>query len=189
MNEHEVVTRLQAGDIDALQGLVAAHHVRAVRAAYLVTRDLGIAEEVVQAAWIRAYERIGQFDAARPFAPWFLRLVMNHARNTVERRDREVALAEPFAAAAPGAEAAAETPEATLEQAETAAEVWAALGTLPVAQRVAVVQRYYLGLSEAEMATAQACPPNTVKWRLHAARLRLRGLLRPLVVHEVERSS
>jgi RNA polymerase sigma-70 factor (ECF subfamily) len=66
--------------------------------------------------------------------------------------------------------------------------VWAALGTLPVAQRVAVVQRYYLGLSEAEMSVAQACPPNTVKWRLHAARLRLRGLLSPLM-HEVERSS
>jgi DNA-directed RNA polymerase specialized sigma24 family protein len=37
--------------------------------------------------------------------------------------------------------------------------------------------RYYLGLDEAEMAGEMAVPEGTVKWRLHAARVRLRGLL------------
>ena len=71
-------------------------------------------------------------------------------------------------------------PETLWERAETAAEVWAALQQLTPRQRAAVVARYYLGLSEAEMAEALECPPSTVKWRLHAARNRLRLLLRPL---------
>jgi RNA polymerase sigma-70 factor (ECF subfamily) len=60
-----------------------------------------------------------------------------------------------------------------------AGEVWAALGALPPAQRAVLVQRYVLGLSEAEMAAAHDRPPGTIKSRLHAARGRLRTLLRP----------
>jgi RNA polymerase sigma factor (sigma-70 family) len=72
-----------------------------------------------------------------------------------------------------------------LVQAETEAAVWAALGELPPAQRTALVLRYYLDLSEAEMAARLDCPPGTVKSRLHNARVRLRTLL-PAWVHERE---
>jgi RNA polymerase sigma-70 factor (ECF subfamily) len=71
------------------------------------------------------------------------------------------------------------TPERAVEAAETADELWAALGQLTPAQRAAIVQRYYLGLSEAEIAASLDCPPSTIKSRLHAARERLRLLLRP----------
>jgi RNA polymerase sigma-70 factor (ECF subfamily) len=53
----------------------------------------------------------------------------------------------------------------------------AALSRLPPRQRAAIVQRYYLELSEQEMAQALDAPQGTVKWLLHAARLRLRELL------------
>jgi DNA-directed RNA polymerase specialized sigma24 family protein len=54
--------------------------------------------------------------------------------------------------------------------------VRAALARLPPAARAAVVQRYFLGLSVAEMSTALALPLSTVKWPLYAARERLRAL-------------
>ncbi len=57
--------------------------------------------------------------------------------------------------------------------------MWAALEKLPPAQRAAIVQRYYLGLSEGEMARMGGSPVGTIKWRLHAARRRLSKLLRP----------
>ena len=47
---------------------------------------------------------------------------------------------------------------------------------------------YYLGLSETEIAGELDCPPGTVKWRLHAARKRLRALLRPLEPVSSERA-
>lgn len=56
-------------------------------------------------------------------------------------------------------------------------EVWAALGNLSPRQRAAVVQRYYLEMSEAEMAEEMGIAPGTVKWHLHQARERLRKML------------
>jgi RNA polymerase sigma-70 factor, ECF subfamily len=53
------------------------------------------------------------------------------------------------------------------------------MAKLPPAQRAAVIQRYYLGMSEAEMAGGGGSPPGTIKRRPHAARRKLSKLLRP----------
>jgi RNA polymerase sigma-70 factor (ECF subfamily) len=149
-----------------------------VRAAALITHDRPLAEDIVQAAFIRVYERIHQFDDMRPFGPWFLRIVVNDAVKAVTRRSHDsldtisgdqITLVDSL----PG-------PDALLEQAETQAAIWDALAQLPPEQRGAVVLRYYLGFSEAEIAGELDCPPGTVKWRLHAARKRLRDLLTPV---------
>jgi RNA polymerase sigma-70 factor (ECF subfamily) len=178
--ERAAIARLRAGDLAALEPLVRAHQLRATQAAYLVVHDRSLAEEVVQAAFLKAYERIGQFDRSRRFAPWFLTTVLHDAVKAARRRDRHLpleALGDPGGAGwLVGREP---TPEERWERAETTAEVRRALAALPAAQRAAVVARYYLGLSEAEAARALACPPGTLKWRLHAARERLRLLLRP----------
>lgn len=178
MEEREAIARLQRGDIGGLESLVRAYQLPAVRAACLITRDRPLAEDVVQAAFLRAYERIGQFDATRPFGPWFLRSVLNDAIKATTRRNRQV----PLEHAADGLHSppvdAAPGPEQLVEQIETRQELRAALARLPPAQRAVIVQRYYLGLSEAEMAAVLTCPPGTVKSRLHAARERLRLLLR-----------
>lgn len=178
-DEYAAIARLKRGDIGGLEALVRAYQVRAVRAATLITHDRALAEDLVQSAFIRAYERIHQFDAARPFGPWFLRSVVNDAVKAVTRRPPQVALdatpsgeALPLPDPAPG-------PDTLLEQAETQDAIWQALAQLAPEQRGAVVLRYYLGFSEAEIAAEQACPPGTVKWRLHVARKRLRKLLTP----------
>jgi RNA polymerase sigma-70 factor (ECF subfamily) len=185
MEERTAIERLQRGDVGGLEFLVQRYQVRATRAAYLITHDAATAQDVVQTAFVKAYERIEQFDPSRSFGPWFLTSVVRDAIKTASARERHV----PFGSdedessdatlklvdAAPG-------PDVHWEQAETAAEVWAALQRLTPEQRAAVVARYFLGLSEAKMTTALACPPSTVKWRLHAARARLRVLLRPLAL-------
>jgi RNA polymerase sigma-70 factor (ECF subfamily) len=190
MEERQAIARLQRGDIGGLELLVRRYQVRAVRAAYLIVRDRHLAEDTVQAAFIRAYERIHQFDPARPFGPWFLRSVVNDAIKAAGRRerlvpleslvdDREDTLGDLLTDPDLG-------PEGLAEQGESREAIWAALGELSPAQRAVIVQRYYLDLSEAEMAGALDCPPGTVKWRLHAARTRLRLLLRPIQISEVD---
>lgn len=179
MNEHKAIARLKQGDIGGLEDLVRAYQVRAVRAAALITHDRALAEDLVQAAFIRAYERIHQFDDSRPFGPWFLRSVVNDAVKAASRRRSQTSLDNPL----PGESAALADPlpgpEELLERAETEEAIWEALALLPPEQRAAVVLRYYLGLSEAEIAQDQACAQGTIKWRLHAARDRLRALLTP----------
>ena len=184
MEERDAIARLKQGDIEGLEPLVRRYQVQAVRAAYLIVHDRDLAQDIVQSAFLRVYERIAQFDAARPFGPWFLRSVVNDAVKAAARCQRQIPLEG-------GSEAEGASllgllsdpspgPADLVEAAETRQAVWAALGQLPPAQRAAIVLRYYLGLGETEMAAELACPPGTVKWRLYAARKRLRELLYPL---------
>src|SRR5512136_161338 len=92
MEENQAIARLKQGDLSGLEELVQRYQVRAVQAAYLVVRDRSLAEDVVQAAFIRASEKIGQFDEQRPFGPWFLRSVIHAAIKAAGRRERLVPL-------------------------------------------------------------------------------------------------
>jgi RNA polymerase sigma-70 factor (ECF subfamily) len=64
-----------------------------------------------------------------------------------------------------------------LEAAETERAVREALDGLSLRQRAVIVQRYFLGMSEAEMASESGTAAGTIKWLLNAARRRLRGVL------------
>ena len=88
MDERAAVDRLKRGDVGGLEELVDRYHTRAARAAYLVVRDRALAEDVAQGAFVRACERIGTFDADRPFAPWFMKLVLNESIGVARRRER-----------------------------------------------------------------------------------------------------
>src|SRR5215207_1963863 len=182
MDERAAVKRLKRGDIGGLELLVRRYHTRAVRAAYLIVRDHASAEVVAQGAFVRAYERIGRFDADRPSGPWFIKIVVNGAVEAARRRERTTSYEEKdtehLAARLPEPEAG---PQDLAEASETSRRVWAALKKLPPAQRAAVVQRYYLGMSQAEMAEGESSPPGTIKSRLNAARKKLSKLLRPRI--------
>ena len=64
-----------------------------------------------------------------------------------------------------------------MEFAQRSREILQALSKLPPRQRAVVVQRYYLEMSEQEMAQALDAAPGTIKWLLNTARSRLRDLL------------
>lgn len=182
MTEREAIEQLKRGECAGLEFLVRLYQVRAVRAAYLVTRDRALAEDVVQAAFLKVYQRIGQFDATREFGPWFFTSVVHDAVKAARARDRHASLDMIEDERPAGGSLVDERPgpEALWEQAETAEQVASALERLTPQQRAAVVARYYLELSEAESATALKLPRSTIKWRLYEARRHLRLLLSPL---------
>ena len=70
-------------------------------------------------------------------------------------------------------------PEDRLQQAELEGHIWQQMQQLPPQQRVVIVMRYYLEMSEAEMAEVADVPKGTIKWRLNTARARLQKLLSP----------
>ena len=179
MDDLQAIRRLKSGDIGGLEYLITCHQARAVRTAYLVTRQEQMAEDVVQETFIRFYERVHHFDESRPFEPYFLRSVVNRALNAVEREHA----AAPFDESLEAPElqsllARAVSVEEQVEYAQLKDEIAAALQDLSPRQRAAVVLRYYLELSEKEMTEALAVAPGTVKWLLNAARSKLRALLR-----------
>ena len=179
MDDREAIASMKRGDIGGLAALVERYQLRAVRTAYLITQDRALAEDVVQATFLRAYERIESFDSTRPFAPWFLRSVANAAIQAARKQERQVSLGteEDDAKTAAWLLDGAPGPAEQLEQDELEAAVRAALDRLSPEQRATVVLRYYLGLNEAEIADTLDCPRGTVKWRLHTAHKRLRVLV------------
>ncbi len=179
-NDTKAITRLKTGDISGLETLVRRYQLKAVRAAYLITRDRLLAEDLTQAAFLRAYERIGQFDSRREFGPWFLRSVINDALKAANKAGRAVSWEHTFQEAGgepPDLPALEAGPAELFEQNEMRQVIGAALDCLPPVQRAAIVLRFYLGFSEAETAEQLACAPGTIKWRLHSARRQLQTLL------------
>ncbi len=184
MEERQAITHLRRGDISGLETLVRMYQVRAIRAAYLVVRDRALAEGIVQSAFVRVYDRIAQFDHNRPFEPWFLKSVINDSLKAMTRQERhesleqdiegeEMAWANRLIDSTPGL-------LEMVESTEIQRIIWEALDKLSPNQRAAVVLRYYLDFSEAEMTKELKRPSGTIKWLLHAARERLRDLLSPL---------
>lgn len=185
------IARLRRGEIAGLELLMQRYQVKAVRAAYLITRDRATAEDVVQTAFVRVYERIHQFNPDRPFEPYFLRIVINDAVKAATRQQRQVSIDAEF----DGSDLSladvlpADTPDPAdeAERLEIQRVVWAAMEQLSPKQRAVAVLRYYLGYSEAEMADYLTLPAGTIKWRLHAARQRLHELLSPFSTVPLEK--
>ena len=174
----QAIRRLKRGDIGGLEILVARYQARAVRVAFLITHDEGQAEDVVQDTFVRLYRRIRQFDLSRPFEPYLLRSVTNAALNSTRGVKQQI----PFPSGGDPGEVEqlllqAASVESEVDTLQMKQKIIAALGTLEPRQRAAVVQRYYLEMSEKEMAAALDARPGTVKWLLNAARARLRELL------------
>ena len=176
MDDLQAIQRLKDGDIAGLETLVMRYQAKAVRAAFLITQDEALAEDVVQDTFVRLYHRIAHFDLSRPFEPYLLRSVVNAALNVAQKADRYLSM-EGDLDQVKGLLAQAASVESDLEYIQLKQRIIGALAKLEPRQRAAVVQRYYLEMSEREMAAALESPPGTVKWLLNAARARLRELL------------
>ena len=128
-----------------------------VRLAFVLVDSNEQAEELVQEAFARVYLRWDKVEA--PIA-YVRRAVVNACRDVLRRRRIERRWL-----------ARRHEPEGDDGERHYLDD---ALATLPSRERVALVLRYYQGLSEAEIADAMGCPPGTVKSLVHRGTARLR---------------
>jgi RNA polymerase sigma-70 factor (ECF subfamily) len=178
MDELGAILRLKTGDIGGLELLVTMYQVRAVRTAFLITRNVAQAEDAVQEAFLQTYRSIRHFDPNRPFEAWFMRSVVNAALKSAQKSDRRAPVGfDPDDSWWEGLAAGGEPVEQQVESSEFQRQLWESMQDLSPRQRAAIVQRYFLGMSEKEIALELEAAPGTVKWLLHAARKNLRALL------------
>ncbi len=182
MSEKCAVERIKQGDSAGLAWLVQRYQERAVRAAYVITQDQHLAEDVVQNAFLQLFSTIRTFDTRRPFAPWFFRSVVNAAVKAVKQTQRTLSIHAVIDAASEEAfedllPDIAALPSEQVEMEEMKQQIWEALNRLTPEQRAVVVMRYYLDLETSQIANDLDCPPATIRWRLHTALKRLRGML------------
>ena len=185
MDEQEAIARIKRGDVTGLEELVLRYQARAVHTAFLIVQDGPTAEDVAQGAFLNAYQKISHFDDWRPFGPWFLQSVVNAAIKEANRQNRYVSLDDDVDEDESSLQIyeylvnPQPCPEEMVLRTETRQAVQRALTRLAPEQRAAIVMRYYLELSEAEMTRELHRPASTVKWWLHTAKKRLRQFIHP----------
>jgi RNA polymerase sigma-70 factor (ECF subfamily) len=185
--EDRLVERARLGDGSAYEALVRSYRGLAFRTAYLITGDAADAEDAVQEAFVKAHRGLADFRTGAPFRPWLLRIAANEARNRHTSNSRRAALAQRAADDAGGGgdrsiagQAVSLSPEDEVLRRERAAALRAAVNGLRAEDRLVIAGRYFLDLSEAEMADVLGLPRGTIKSRLSRALARLRR--HPLIV-------
>ena len=131
--------------------------------------DPGLAEDAVQEAAFRAWERRRNLRPGSSLGPWFLGIVVNRCRESRRSRwARVLRLAEPRVQSppSPGDEAAG-------------MDVRRALRALPERRRMALVLRFYLDLPFGEVAELLGCSENAARVRVSRAVAALRAALNP----------
>jgi RNA polymerase sigma-70 factor (ECF subfamily) len=174
--ELRVIARAQRGHTDAFRELVEAYKDRLHAFVWRTLRDHHEAEDIVQAAFVKAYESLSSYSSQYAFSTWLFtiayRLCLNHLRrkrpacgdielSNVGRPEDDVA-----------------TTLAGSEDARRLRErIWAAVDELSPPQRSAVLLFYREGKGCQEIGRILDVPTVTVKSHLHRAREKLRKML------------
>jgi RNA polymerase sigma-70 factor (ECF subfamily) len=166
-----LVERVRAGDSTAFDALVQAYMRQAFQLAYRVVGHREDAEDLVQEAFLAAYQYLDSYDATRPFGPWLMRIVLNRGSNL--RRSRARRETEPETDAVSPAPSALDESE----RAEAREQLSRAMDMLSERQRMIVTLFDVDGLTSTEIGELIDLSPGTVRWHLHEARRTLRGAL------------
>jgi RNA polymerase sigma factor (sigma-70 family) len=173
LDENDLIKRAKRGDKHAYEELVHAYQGIAFRTAYVLAGNGADAEEAAQDGFVKAWRALGRFRDGAPFRPWLLQIVANGARNRRRSAGRRAHLALRAATEHPSGDAAP-SPEAALLSAQQREALLTAVNDLPEDQRSVITLRYFVGLSEQEVADTLDLPTGTVKSRTSRALERLR---------------
>jgi RNA polymerase sigma factor (sigma-70 family) len=173
LDEDDLIQRAKRGDKHAYEELVYAYQGIAFRTAYVLAGNSADAEEAAQDGFVKAWRALGRFRDGAPFRPWLLQIVANEARNRRRSAGRRAHMALRAATEHPSGDAAP-SPEAALLSTEQREGLLAAVNELPEDQRSVITLRYFVGLSEQEVAETLDLPTGTVKSRTSRALERLR---------------
>ena len=177
--DQEIVDRVKAGDTALYEIIMRRYNQRLYRVARAILRDDDESEDVMQDAYVRAYQHLDQYAGRAPFSTWLTRIAVHEALARVRARKRNpqlddsaedgehlMNLPEP----SPG-------PEDNASRAETSRLLEEAVLRLPEQYRIVVTLRDIEDLSTSETAAALELTEENVKVRLHRGRAMARNWL------------
>lgn len=167
---------LQA-DHQAFGELVRRYQTSVFNVCYRIMGERLEAEDMTQETFLRAHDRLGTYDADRPFGPWIRRVGANLCLNTIKRRQLTMLpLDEGLEGSTTRVE---ERPEVARVYAERSEAIRDAILELPVQYRVVIELRHFFDMSYREIAEAVGLPLSDVKSHLFRARKLLAERLSP----------
>jgi len=174
LSDQNDISRARQGDEAAWEALVRDHQQPVFRLAYLLLGNADEAGDVAQETFVRAFRALDRFDLERPLRPWLLSIATNLSHNRRRSIGRYLAA---LRRASEEPVAAYSTLGDSTERQWEAETLRKAVRRLKPGEQEVVYMRYFLELSEADMAAALQVAPGTVKSRLHRAMARLRSVV------------
>ncbi len=167
-SEVRLVHAARNGDHDAFGSLVMRYERRVLKVVRRFVPDLELATDLVQESFVRAFERMDQFDPSRRFGPWLFRLAVNltydHLRK-VRRRGRWALFTDAGEDRSPDPAVADPRKDLDLSQ-----EVQVVLAEIPEAYRTVLILRDLEGFCTSDVAAITERSEATIRWRLAEAR-------------------
>ena len=166
--ESRLVDEARRGNQAAFGELVNRYERRLIRVILQFVKNQELAEDLAQEAFLKAYQRLGQFDTARRFGPWLFRIGVNQTLDYLRRRKRRgwwLLFSDRGTERDPDPSVADPRQRIDLEQ-----EVAAVLEQIPENYRVVLTLRELQNFSTSDIAAILERKEATVRWRLAEAR-------------------
>ncbi|HEX4600708.1 MAG TPA: RNA polymerase sigma factor [Gemmatimonadales bacterium] len=170
----DIVRAVLAGDVERYAVLVGRYRDRYARYAARMLGSRDAAEDAVQDALVRAFDRLVDCREPEKFAGWLFLILRNRCFAEQRRRQREGRLLEDGDGAIPGPERS----DSAVEQGEQRQALGRALGQLTGEQRDVFVLKHVEGLAYDEIARRTGATVASLKMRMHRAYDRLRELMK-----------
>jgi RNA polymerase sigma-70 factor, ECF subfamily len=184
----EIVKKVLAGDGLSFELIMRRYNRRLYRIERGVLRNDDDAEDVVQEAYLRAYQNLPEYRGKGPLSAWLAKITMNEALGRLRGNDAArvmVSFDEPEEAEEANFMAqmvsSLPDPEQSASRAEVRRLLESAIDALPDAYRMVFILFGVEEMSVAETATCLDVEPATVKTRYHRARKLLQQHLASLV--------
>lgn len=176
LKDEEVVARVLSGETALFEILMRRYNQRLYRVSRVILRDDSEAEDVMQDAYVRAYEHLNQFAGKAAFATWLTRIAIHEALARKRRRGRLEELdALPMNGESMSImKSPAPNPEDATATAQARDLLEEAIEKLPENYRTVVVLREVEEMSVADTASSLGVTEAVVKTRLHRAHAMLR---------------
>lgn len=185
-NDHAAVRAVLAGDKEAYGALVVHHSHRLFRLAFRITGNETDAEDVVQEAFLRGYQKLESFESRADFGTWIYRIAVRCALDRIggRRMDESSRVAEETDPELDEVQVAdlAAGPDRLLLSSEIRAMQEMAMHNLTSTERTAFMLRHMEDCSTDEIAAALEIQPNAAKQAVFRAVHKLRRRLAPMMV-------
>ena len=180
LTDDELVARVRAGQHRYFEALMRRHNRRLFRATRSIVKRDDEAEDVMQDAYVRAYEHLAEFRGEAAFSTWLTRIAVHEALARVRREQRfrpTLPLLGLEEEDKPMSTDPYRNPEQLANDQELRAVLEKAIDALPDDFRTVFVMRAVEQMTGVETAACLGIPEDTVKTRLHRARLRLQQIV------------
>jgi RNA polymerase sigma-70 factor, ECF subfamily len=187
LSDEAVIARVRAGEPWCFEILMRRHNRRVFRATRAILKRNDEAEDVMQEAYVRAYEHLADFRGEASFATWLTRIAIHEALSRRKKEQRFDPLESAPRESLVMSLELPRSPEQQVNDQQLRAVLERAIDALPDEFRTVFVLRAVEQMTGAETAACLDIPEETVKTRLHRARLRLQELIvRSLDAHSTQ---